>query len=120
MWFNEFLDLQGTVKHIAKYATRALGAVLSEFKRTAILFDCFKQLFDSMVTPVLLYGAGIWGTENRQAINTVQNKFFFLEVQTTASNIATRGKTGWISSYSCQKLSEIVEQIMSLACEPAD
>ena len=75
MWFNEFLDLQGTVKHIAKSATRALSAVISKFKRTGgILFDCYKQLFDSMVKPVLLYGAGIWGTENRQVINTVQNK----------------------------------------------
>ena len=81
LWFNEFLDLQGTVKHIAKSATRALGAVISKFKRTGgILFDCYKQLFDSMVKPVLLYGAGIWGTENRQVINTVQNKAcrFFL------------------------------------------
>ena len=29
LWFNEFLDLQGTVKHMAKSATRALGAVIS-------------------------------------------------------------------------------------------
>ena len=29
LWFNEFLDLQGTDKHIAKSAARALGAVIS-------------------------------------------------------------------------------------------
>ena len=95
LWFNEFLDLKGTVKHIAKSATRALGAVISKFKRTGgILFDCYKQLFDSMVKPVLLYGAGIWRTENRQVINTVQNKAcrFFLGVQKTVSNIARRGE----------------------------
>ena len=62
-----------------------------------------------MVKPVLLYGAGIWGTENRQVINTVQNKAcrFFLGVQKTASNIATRGEMGWISIYTCQKLEVI-------------
>ena len=55
LWFNEFLDLQGTVKHIAKSATRALGAVTSKVKRTGgILFVCYKQLFDSMVKPVML------------------------------------------------------------------
>ena len=99
MRFNAFLDLQGTVKHIAKSATRALGAVISKFKRTGgILFDCYKHLFDSMVIPVLLYGAGIWGTANRQAINTVQNKAcrFFIGVQKTASNIAKRGDMGWM------------------------
>ena len=91
----EFLDLQGTVvKHIAKSATRAPGAVISKFKRTGgILFDCYRQLFDSMVEPVLLYGAGIWGKENRQVIITVQNKACrFLLVQRTASDIATRGE----------------------------
>ena len=77
LWFNEFLDLQGTVKHIAKSATRALGAVISKFKRTGgILFDCYKQLFDNMVKPVLLYGAGIWRTENRQVIITAQNNLY--------------------------------------------
>ena len=36
-----------------------------------------------MVKPVLLYGAGIWGAENMQVINIVQNKArrFFLGVQ---------------------------------------
>ena len=34
LWFNEFLDLQGTVKHITKSESRALGAVISKFKRT--------------------------------------------------------------------------------------
>ena len=54
-----------------------------------------------MVKPVLLYGAGIWGTENRQTINTVQNKAcsFFPRSAKTDSNIATRGEMGWISIY---------------------
>ena len=77
------------------------------FKRTVgLLFNCYKQLFDSMVKPFLLYGTGIWGTENRQMIKTGQNKAcrFFLGVQKTVSNIATRGDMGWISIYTCQKL----------------
>ena len=28
LWFNEFSDLQGIVKHVAKSAIRALGAVI--------------------------------------------------------------------------------------------
>ena len=108
MWFNEFLDLQGTVKHVAKSTTRALGAVISKFKRTGgIVFDCYKQLFDSMLKPVLLYGADIWGTGNRQAINTGQNKACRFFVQKTASNITTRSEMGWISIYTGQKLEVI-------------
>ena len=36
--------------------------------------------------------------------NTVQNKAcrFFMAVQKTASNIATRGEMDWISIYNCQ------------------
>ena len=122
MWFNEFSDLQGTVKHVAKSATRALGAVISKFKRTGgILFDCYKQLLDSMVKPVLLYCAGIWGTENRQVINTVQPKAcpFSLEYKKLlVCNIATRGEMGWISIYTCQIL-EVIRLVCRLCNLPA-
>ena len=50
------MNLQGMVKHFVKSATRALGAVISKFKRAGrILFDWYKQLFVSMIKPVLLY-----------------------------------------------------------------
>jgi hypothetical protein len=33
------------------------------------------RLFDSMVAPILYYGAEIWGTDKVKDIETVQNKF---------------------------------------------
>jgi hypothetical protein len=33
------------------------------------------RLFDSMVAPILYYGAEIWGTDKVKEIETVQNKF---------------------------------------------
>ena len=38
LWFNEFLDLQGTENHIVKSATRALGAVKSKSNRQVVYY----------------------------------------------------------------------------------
>ena len=74
LWFIEFLYLQGTVKHIAYLRQEHWVKSYLSLNGQVVLFDCYKQLFDSMVKLVLLYGAGIWGAENRQVINTIQNK----------------------------------------------
>ena len=91
-------------------ATRALCSIIAKFKCLGgISYVTFQKLYDSSVQPILLYGAGIWGTREYKILNTVQNKAcrFFLRVQKTASNIATRGDLGW-SSLLCKQHLEVI------------
>ena len=94
-------------KEISKSATRALGTIIAKFKSLGgISFETFQRLFETNVQPILLYGAGVWGTKEYKIINTVQNKAqrFILGVPKTAHNVATRGDTGWMSMKSKQLL----------------
>jgi len=54
------------------------------------------DLFDKMVVPILLYGAEIWGTQNREVIETVHRKFckYILSVSYNTSNAAVLGELG--------------------------
>ena len=48
--------------HLADAAGRALGAVLSKFRKLKnIRFLTFTKLFHAMVIPVMDYSAGVWG-----------------------------------------------------------
>ena len=68
---NEFLDF--SVK--AKLAIRALGLLIAKRKSTGgIPYDVFTKLYDSMVWPVIAYGASVWGDKTYLCINAVQNR----------------------------------------------
>ena len=57
---DEFLDYNVTVKHISKHASRALGSIIAKSKSLGGLpFKCFSKLYDSLVLPILTYGAAI-------------------------------------------------------------
>ena len=110
LWFNEHLDMSDSAKEIAKSATRALGVIIAKFKQLGgISYTCFKKLYESSVEPILLYGAGVWGSKEFRILNTVQNKAarFILGVQPKACNTATQGDLGWISVFGKQKLEVI-------------
>ena len=86
------------VREVAKAATRALGAVIAKVKcQGGMTYACFTRLYVSLVEPVLLYGAAIWGCQDHGLINTVQNKAarFFLGVSPRSPNMATIGDIGW-------------------------
>ena len=57
--------------------------------------DLFK-LFDTMVKPVLLYGAEIWGCELSNVIENVQNQFFksFFKVTCKYISCSCQGECG--------------------------
>ena len=110
LWFNEHMDMTYAAREIAKSATRALGSLIVKFKELGgISYDCFQKMYESSVEPILLYGAGVWGTREYKIINTVQNKAcrFLLGVQKTAANLATRGDLGW-TSLLCKQRLEVV------------
>ena len=98
LWLSEHLNVMDTVKPLAASAGRALGALITKYKHFGgMSFNIFTRLYDSLVSPVLNYGAGIWGNVNLQCANTVQNRAcrFFLGVGSKTSNVATRGEMGW-------------------------
>ncbi len=99
---NETLDYNFTAKMIAQSAGRALGLIIAKTKYLGGLpHDVFKKLFDSMVWPVIAYGAAIWGTRSYACINAIQNRAmrYFLGVGRYAPTAAVSGDMGWIPAH---------------------
>lgn len=65
--------------------------------------DTFKKLYDSCVTPVLRYSAGIWGFKQYTTCDNVQNKAMriFMGVHRFCPTLALQGDMGW---YPCTLL----------------
>ena len=100
LWLEEHLNMSETVKALSSSAGRALGSLITKFHCTGgMTYDIFTHLYDSLVAPVLNYGAGVWGTTSYSVVNKVQNRAsrFFLGLGAKAPNLATRGDMGWIS-----------------------
>ena len=107
LYFNDNMDDTEIIKDVAKGAIRALGAVITKYKGTGgILYESFTKLYEACVQPVLLYGAGIWGSKEYTKLNSIQNRAcrYFLGLPKTASNLASRGDMGWLSVHAKQKL----------------
>ena len=74
LWFNEHLYFKDTASKVAKSAHQALGLLISKFKLCGGMpFDCFTTLYESLVLPIISYGAAIWGTTDYSCINSVHN-----------------------------------------------
>ena len=86
---------------VAKSASRALGLVIYKCKLNGGLpFKCFTKLYDSLVWPIIEYGASIWGTTTRSCINAVQNRAsrYHLGVGKYTPNLAVQGDIGWVQT----------------------
>jgi hypothetical protein len=62
-------------------------------------FKCFTLLYDSMVWPVLDYGAAIWGSREFSCVKAVQHRAcrFHLGVGRYTPNQAVLGDMGWLT-----------------------
>ena len=97
---TEFLDYSKTAKAVAKSANRALGLIIAKSKAFGGLpYDVFYKLYESIVCPVIMYGAPIWGTECFSCIQAVQNRAarYFLNVGKYTLVAAVNGDTAWYS-----------------------
>ena len=95
---TEFLDYSETAKAVAKSANRALGLIIAKSKAFGGLpYDVFYKLYESIVCPVILYGAPIWWTECFSCIQAVQNRAarYFLNVGKYTPVAAVNGDTAW-------------------------
>ena len=107
LWFDEHLDFKTAVNQLAKSAGRALSALFTKFcDAGGMAYEVFTALYDSLIQPILTYGAGIWGLYEHKCLNTIQNRAcrFFLGATCKTSNIATRGDMGWTSCVTKQRL----------------
>ena len=98
LYLNEFLDYNMTVKAIANSANRALGVIMAKHKAIGgFPFKTYTKLYNSLVAPILDYGAAVWGVKEFSHINTVHNRAnrFFLGVGRYTPNAAVRGELGW-------------------------
>ena len=98
LWMHELMDYGETVRPLSSSANRALGALITKVKNIGgMSYDMFTRLYESLVLPVLNYGAAIWGTAKYHCANVIQNRAsrYFLGVGRNTSNDATRAEMGW-------------------------
>lgn len=99
---SELLDFEMTAKFVAQSARRALGLLISKCKLAGRLpFNVYTKLCDSVMYPVISYGACIWGCKSYSCINIVQNRGmrFFLGVGKYTPVAALEGEMGWEPSF---------------------
>ena len=79
--YHEHMDFIECANHLADAAGRALGAVISKFRKLKnIIFLTFTKLFNPMIIPVMDYSAGVWGFKYHHKCNCVQTRalsYFF-------------------------------------------
>jgi hypothetical protein len=96
---SEHLDYNITAKAVAQSASRALGLLIAKCKVIGGLpYNVFSKLYDSVVWPVINYGACIWGIRSFSCINAVHNRAmrFFLGVGKYTPNDAVAGEMAWV------------------------
>ena len=96
---TEFLDFTAMASAVAKSGSRALGLVIYKCKLNGGLpFKCYTKLYDSLVWPIIEYGASIWGNTTRSCIVAVQNRAsrYHLGVGKYTPNLAVQGDIGWV------------------------
>ncbi len=92
------MDLNITVRYVAKAAQRALGVLVAKSKSQGGLpFRVFTNIYDSRAQPILDYGAAIWGHKSFSCIQAVQNRAmrYYLGVGRGTPNVAVQGDMGW-------------------------
>ena len=96
--FDEHLNFNKCTEILSESAGRALGSVISKFKKLQdCTFKTFTKLYDTGLTPILDYSAGVWGYNDRKPINDIQNRAirYFLGVHKFTPIIGLEAEMGW-------------------------
>ena len=100
--FTEFLDYGIMAKEVSLSAGRALGLLIAKAKSNGgFPFGCFSKLYDSLVQPIIDYGASVWGQTEHGCINAIHNRAcrFFMGVGRYTPNLAVQADMGWTSPW---------------------
>ncbi len=68
-------------KVVSQSAGRALGLLIAKYKTIGGMpYDVYTKLYDSLIRPIISYGAVVWGAKRFSCINAIQNRAmrFFL------------------------------------------
>ena len=71
MYFTSFLKCRRTQMHQRQQAEKALTVVKSFFFKYSVAIKQKFFLFDKMITPILFYGAEIWGVNSLSTSDVV-------------------------------------------------
>ena len=119
---TDSLNFELTVKSVAQSANRALGLLICKVKTNGgVPYECFVKLFDSLLWPIISYGAFIWGTRSFPAIEAVFNRAcrFHLGLGQQAPTVAVRGDMGMVPPLARQ-YREVARQYKRLKLLPPD
>ncbi|XP_050415446.1 uncharacterized protein LOC126829542 isoform X2 [Patella vulgata] len=106
LWLDGHLNFNLCVNELSKSASRALAALCSKhFQAGGFPYNIFTRLYESLVQPIILYGARIWGITEHHKLNSVQNRAckVFLGLKRNSPNLAARGDMGWTSCLTKQR-----------------
>ena len=56
-------NLDKTKKHLVDQASKSMFSLVKKARKLFLPLDLQLHLFDSMITPILLYGSEVWGCE---------------------------------------------------------
>ncbi len=85
-------------KYVSQAAQRALGMLIAESKaHGGMSYAVFTKLFNSLVQPIIYYGASVWGHKIHSSIQLVQNRAarYFLGVGRKTPFAGFQGDMGW-------------------------
>ena len=89
-WFDK------AIKKQCEQASRAMYSLLKKITKLHLPVDLALHLFDSLVTPILLYGCEIWGFSNIEQVERVHLKFCkaILKVNKSTPSCMVYGELG--------------------------
>ena len=89
-------------KTVAQSASRALGLLIAKCEEAGgFAYSTYTKLYESLVWPIIDYGAAIWGFTKYSCSNTVHHRTckFFIGVGKYTPNAAINREMAWIPSY---------------------
>ena len=75
-----------------------MSSLVKKARKLFLPPDLQLHLFDSMITPILLYGSEVWGCEKADLIDHFYLKYCrsLLDIKHTPPNIMVYGELGWL------------------------
>ena len=64
-----------SLSHLRKQASKAMFSMLRRARKLNLDIDIQLKLFDSLVTPIVLYGCEVWGFKNVKILETLHRQF---------------------------------------------
>ena len=75
VYFSQSHSFLRARKHVTEQAKKAMNFLFTRINNLDIPIDLQLKMFDYTVVPILTYGCEIWGYENTELIEKVQNDF---------------------------------------------